>query len=96
MEGDDSQEPFTKDELLELHGRCGNYTHRGRLGSLTLMHSQSTNDFIEMAPTMQRLVDLLSYHAIFFTTDRFWLCHLHTKESQAVQVYEMIRAKSPR
>ena len=68
---------LTKDELLRLYGRTGNYLHRGKLKKLKSRPPYTAVDKARVTTWAQKMLGLLDQHRIRSPDNlRHWLCGL--------------------
>jgi hypothetical protein len=79
---------MTKDELLNLYGRCGGVLHRGTVKKLLKQHIPVQLNHAEITAIAQKLVDLLSMHSVVMLGGKtVFLCLLrNANDNMKVQV----------
>lgn len=79
---------LTKQELLSLYGRTGNYLHRGKLKTLKSKPPYTHVDLPLIAQWNQKIIELLTTHHIrSFDNKQHWLCILkNADDNNHVQV----------
>jgi hypothetical protein len=75
--------PFSKDNLLELYGKCHRHLHRGNVNKL--LNSETPieihTNFPEIINWAQKITDLLSLHVIVIDQDKLMFCMLRNAEN---------------
>jgi hypothetical protein len=77
---------LTKEELLELNGRCGDALHRGSLTKLLKQELQIVTRFPEIADACRRIRNLLDHHRIVLIDKSLIFCTLTDPESGGVEI----------
>ena len=88
--------PFlTKEELLGLYGRTGNYLHRGKLRRLESRPPYVAVDLANVTATAKKLLVLLDRHRIRSPDNlRHWYCALKGPDGK-VLVFETVSPRPP-
>jgi hypothetical protein len=83
---------LTKDDLLSLYGRTGNYLHRGKLKQLESRPPYAAVDMSRVIAWAQKVLGLLDQHRIRSPDNlRHWLCALKGPDGKVMMAY----AQSP-
>jgi hypothetical protein len=61
---DGNKNAISKDEVIALWGRCGDFLHRGGIKQLASPKITDTTDFRKITEPGQKILDLLSIHLI--------------------------------
>jgi hypothetical protein len=78
---------LTKDELIHLHGFTGGVLHKGGAANALTFFTNTDVDFREIGRWNQRILDLLSIHAIAVLADEtIYLCHLRSPPNGDVEM----------
>jgi hypothetical protein len=90
--------PFSKDNLLELYGKCHRHLHRGNVNKL--LNSETPieihTNFPEIINWAQKITDLLSLHVIVIDQDKLMFCMLRNAENNnKVQAGFMVTVHLP-
>jgi hypothetical protein len=84
---------LTKDELLSLYGRTGNYLHRGKLKQLASRPPYAAVDMSQVTIWAKKVLGLLDQHRIRSPDNlQHWLCALKGPDGKVM----MAVAQSPR
>jgi hypothetical protein len=71
---------LTKEELIQVYGRCGNVLHRGSFRGLFLTNRYANLGFAEIKAWKDKIETLLGYHLISMVDNKtFVLFTLHNK-----------------
>jgi hypothetical protein len=85
---------LTKDELVEIHGRCGNVLHARNQYGKKLNYSKFVND---IPAWLGKITKLLDCHKIHLLDDnrRFYLVHMKEDQDDCVHMYtfQLVDAK---
>jgi hypothetical protein len=83
---------LTKDELLTLYGRTGNYLHRGKLKQLDSRPPYTAVDMPRATASARKVLGLLNQHHIRSPDNlRHWLCALKGPDGKVM----LAQAESP-
>jgi hypothetical protein len=83
---------LTKDQLLSLYGRTGNYLHRGKLKQLESRPPYTGVDMPRVTEWAKKLLGLIDQHRIRSPDNlRHWICALKGPDGKVMMAY----AQSP-
>ena len=83
----DNGPAITQGDLIKLYHECGDVLHRGRLKKLLKQKEPIRVNYPEITKKAQRLVDLLSIHALTMLGGQMvFLCQLVTRDTGVLQV----------
>lgn len=88
---------LTRDELIEIHGRCGNVLHARNPYAKELDYASYER---AIPKWMERIIKLLNCHKIemFGDTQRFYLVHMKEDQDDLVHMYtfqEVAKGEAP-
>jgi hypothetical protein len=79
---------LTKQELIHLHGVTGGILHKGGAANALLFFQNTHVDFREIGRWNQKILDLLSIHAIAVLADEtLYMCHLRSPPNGDVEMF---------
>lgn len=73
---------LSKDVLIKMHGKCGNYVHRGSLKTLLKINAPIESNYSDIRGALNAISDLLSVHLVSINEqNKVLICIMSTSDN---------------